>query len=175
MERKMKLTEILPLEKWVEIEEEIHERSGLASSIFNTDGIKITDNKKWVNRLCPVVKADKKGQTFICAVANMNITEQAKRSRKPVVEECDAGLVKLVVPIFVKDQFVGTAGGCGLLLDGGEVDGFMLNKTLGLKEEEIAGLSNDIESISVEKAHSVCAYIQERIEGAISKLEGESD
>jgi ligand-binding sensor protein len=171
----MKLTEILPLEKWVEIEREIHERSGLASSIFNTDGIKITDYKQWANRLCPVIKADNRGLSFICAIANKNITEQAKRSKKPVVGECDAGLAKIVVPIFFKDEFVGTAGGCGLLLDGGEVDEFMLNKTLGLEKNEIAGLSNDIKSISAEKANSVCAYIQERIEGLISKLEEESD
>lgn len=160
----MKLTDILSLEKWVEFEKDISERSGLASNIFGTDGIRITDYKVWVNRLCPVVKADNRGQSFICAVAHMNIAGQARQSKTPLIQECDAGLMKLVVPIFVKDEFLGAASACGLLLDDGEVDDFMLHKTLGLEEEKIAGLSNDINRIATEKAEALCDYIRERID-----------
>ena len=73
----MELTDLLPLEKWAELETEIHARSGLESNVFNTDGIRITDNKVWVNRLCPAIKATDKGQAFICAVAHMNLAAMA--------------------------------------------------------------------------------------------------
>jgi hypothetical protein len=74
----VELTDLLPLEKWTQIENEIHQHSGLESNVFNTDGIRITDNKVWVNRLCPAIKATDKGQSFICAVAHMNLANQAK-------------------------------------------------------------------------------------------------
>ena len=50
----------------------------------------------------------------ICAPGNQNFMAQAEKTRKPVIAECDAGLVKIAVPIFNKDEFLGTAGGCGL-------------------------------------------------------------
>ncbi len=166
----MKLTDILPAEKWIELEKEIHKRSGLASNVFNTDGIRITDYKVWVNRLCPVVKADDRGQSFICAVAHMNIADMAKNSGDTVLEECDAGLVKLVVPIFVKGEFSGAVGACGLLLDDGDVDSFMVNRTLELGEDKVEELASDIKRISTEDAEALGEYITERIKEIVDKV-----
>ncbi|MFZ0485223.1 MAG: PocR ligand-binding domain-containing protein [Desulfobacterales bacterium] len=167
----MELTDLLPLEKWKEFEKEINRRSGLDANIFNIDGIRITDYKNWVNRLCPAIKATDKGQSYICAVAHMNLAIQAKQTQKSLVEECDAGLVKIIVPIFVKDEFLGAVGACGLLLDDGEVDPFLVNMTTGIDEEDIERLSADIETISTEKARIVVSYIEEEIGKIISKFD----
>ncbi len=165
----MKLTDILPVEKWMEFEKDIHERSGLASNVFNIDGVRITDYKIWVNRLCPVVKAHDSGQSFICAVAHMNIADMAKKSAETVIEECDAGLLKLVVPIIVNGEFLGAVGACGLLLDDGDIDLFMVNKTIELGEEEIEELSGDIKRISSEDADALGNYISLRINEIVQK------
>ena len=140
----MHLTDILALEQWRSLEKDIYERSGLASNVFNTEGIRITDYKMWVNRLCPAVKADDRGQSFICAVAHMNMSAMAKQSKQPVISECDAGLVKIVVPIFLNDEFIGSVGACGLLPDDSEVDAFIINRTLEIGEDKIKSLSGDI-------------------------------
>ncbi len=167
----MELTDLLPLEKWKEFEKEINRRSGLDANIFNIDGIRITDYKNWANRLCPAIKATDKGQSYICAVAHMNLAIQAKQTQKSLVEECDAGLVKIIVPIFVKDEFLGAVGACGFLLDNGEVDPFLVNMTTGIDEEDIERLSADIETISTEKARIVVSYIEEEIGKIISKFD----
>ena len=104
--------DILPVEKWIELEMEINKRSNLNASVFDANGIRITDFKKWANRLCPVVKANEKGQSYICAVAHQNAANLAEKTRDAAIIECDAGLVKVVVPIFVNDEFLGVAGGC---------------------------------------------------------------
>lgn len=155
----MKLTDVLPLETWKELEDAIFERSGLQASVFDIDGIRITDTKRWANRLCPVVKADDRGQSYICAVAHMNLAREARDTGKPVIGECDAGLSKLVVPIFVGEEFLGAAGGCGLLLDDGEVDGFMLNKTLDLPEEKTEELAEGIVSLSTAQMEALADFI----------------
>ncbi len=159
----MQLINILSLDEWKALEKELHERSGLDVSVFNTDGIRITDYKEWVNRLCPVVKDHDKGQSFICAVAHMNIAAIASQTKKPAIEECDAGLLKLVVPIFVDNEFIGSVGACGLLLDDGEVDSFMVNKTIDIDEEEVENLSDDIRSISTRDAEQLARHITEQI------------
>ena len=167
----MKLTDIAPLEKWLELEQKINERSGLNASVFDVDGVRITDFKKWANKLCPVIKADEKGQSYICAVAHQNIAAEAERSRKPVIAECDAGLMKMVVPIFVNDEFLGVAGGCGYVLGDGEVDTFMVNKTIGLAEEKLKKLSDDVPVMTPEQAQSHAAFIQNEVDQILNVYE----
>lgn len=161
----MQLTDLMSLEEWVEFEKKLHKRLGLDVNVFDPQGIRITDYKQWVNRLCPVIKADDRGQSFICAVAHMNIAGDAMRQRQPMLEECDAGLLKIVVPIFKDDTFLGAVGACGLLLEDGEVDTFLLNKTLDMDEDQALALAEGIETRSqaAAQAHIACIteYIQE--------------
>jgi len=163
----MKLTDIAPLETWARIENESFEKFGMQSSVFNVDGVRITDTKNWSNRLCPEIKSTDKGQSFICATAHMNMANQARQTRKPVIEECDAGLGKIVVPIFVGDELVGTAGGCGLLLQDGEVDAFAVNKIVELDEDRVADLSDGIPAITAETAETICSFFTEKIKDLV--------
>jgi ligand-binding sensor protein len=160
----MQLTDIAPVKSWVELEMEINRRSGLDANVFNTKGYRISDLKNWANKLCPEIKATDKGQSFICAPAHMNLAVQAMKTKKAVIEECDAGLVKIVVPIFVDGDFVGAVGACGFLLDDGEVDSFLVNKMTDIEEDKIEGLAKGIPSITTEKAESITTFISEQIE-----------
>ena len=167
----MKLTDIAPLDKWLNLEKKINERSGLNASVFDVDGVRITHFKKWANKLCPVIKADEKGQDYICAVAHQNIAAQARRSHKAVVGECDAGLMKLVVPIFRNGEFLGVAGGCGYIAENGEVDMFMIGKTTGIPEEKLMDLADDIPVMTTQQAESHTRFIQVEIEQILKKYE----
>ena len=168
--RKMKLTDILPLEKWVELEKEIYRRSGLNSSVFDIKGIRISDFQKWPNRLCPVIKANDKGQSFICAVAHMNLAAQAKQTEKAVIEECDAGLFKVVYPVFATGEFLGVVAGCGLLLDDGETDSFLINKVTDIDEEKVEELSNGIERRSRAEIEKLANYMKEEVDKITGNL-----
>ena len=167
----MKLTDIAPLNIWLGLEQKINERSGLNASVFNVDGVRITDFKRWANKLCPLIKGNEKGQNYICAVAHQNIAAEAQRTRKPVIAECDAGLMKLVVPIFINGQFLGVAGGCGYVLGNGEVDTYMVNKTIGIAEEKITNLSDEIPVMTPEQARSHTEFIQSEIEQILKKYQ----
>jgi ligand-binding sensor protein len=169
----MQLTDICPLDRWVQFEESIHKRFSIDINVFNPEGIRITDHKAWVNRLCPAIKATDKGQAFICAVAHMNIAAEARRAQKTVIEECDAGLIKLVVPIFVDGEFLGAVGACGLRFEDGEVDPFLVHQITDIPEETVEELSGDIGVMSHEKAEELAraieTEIQERIDAYLSK------
>ena len=82
----MKLDDIMPIEKWVEVEREINRQSGLNAAVYDVAGVRITDYKKWANRLCPALRATEKGQESICAVAHQNIAAQAIKTGKTVVD-----------------------------------------------------------------------------------------
>jgi ligand-binding sensor protein len=164
----MKLNDILPTDKWIALEKDLHNRYGLDVNVFDTSGVCISDFKEWVNRLCPAIKATDKGQSFICAVAHMNIAAQAMQTRRPAIEECDAGLVKIVVPIFMDDAFLGAVGACGLLLDEGEVDTFLIDKITGIDEETAQELAADAGTISTAAAESIAEDVTRRIASIVA-------
>jgi ligand-binding sensor protein len=167
----MNLTDMAPLEKWVELEKDIHQQTGLDVNVFDLKGYRISDFKNWANRLCPQIKATDKGQSFICAPAHMNIAAQAMRTKQPAIEECDAGLIKMVVPIFAGEEFVGAVGACGFLLDKGEVDSFLVNKMTDIAEEQVEELSQGIQSITTEEAEALGKLIGEKIKEIVGKVD----
>ena len=164
----MKLTDIAQMETWIALEKDIHKKSGLDVNVFDTKGYRISEFKNWANRLCPEIKATDKGQSFICAPAHMNIATLAMRSKQPVIEECDAGMLKLVVPIMLNDEYIGAVGACGFLLDDGEVDSFLVNKMTDINEDKVERLSQGIDSITTEKAEILAQYIVDQIAGIVT-------
>lgn len=162
-EYNMNLTDICPLETWENLEKELFEKYHFQGSVFTPEGVRISSVKNFSNQLCPAIKAHEKGQTYICSAAHMNMTAMAKNSGKPVVEECDAGLTKVVVPIFHKDEFVGVAGGCGLLATDDEVDTFAVSKIADMDEDHIKDLAGSVPRVSDDTIAAVTRFIQDRI------------
>ena len=167
----MELTDIAPLYTWRELEHRINDRSGMNASVFNTDGIRITDFVKWANNLCPAIKATEKGQSYICSVAHQNLAARAAKTRRPVIEACDAGMLKLVVPIFVNGDFLGVAGGCGCIEPKEDIDTFMINKTTGISQEKLARLSKGIPLMTRDEAEAHADYIETEILRIVASYE----
>jgi ligand-binding sensor protein len=173
-DRDMELLDLCPLDTWNTLEEQIRGRSGLNAAVFNLQGIRIIPTTQWPNRLCPEIKANPKGQSFICATAHMNIAMLARQSREPVIEECDAGMLKLVVPIFVRDEFVGAVSGCGLLLEDGEVDSYLVNKMTGIEEARVSEWTSDLAVISVSQASELAGFIQQQVAGIVAAYQAKN-
>jgi ligand-binding sensor protein len=159
----MDLIDIAPLETWMALENEIHDRFAIDANVFDPKGYRITPQKHWVNRLCPAVKDTDKGQSFICAPAHMNIAAMAQRSRAAVVEECDAGMLKLVVPIYRGEEFLGAVGACGVRFEDSEIDSFLVHKMTGIDADTVDALAADVPAIPRAQAEELRRFIQERL------------
>lgn len=158
----MELTDILSTEKWEQFEEEVFNRFHINCTVYDGSGKGVTGKPHWCSRLCPQIKANKESLAAICATGNQHFMAQAKQCHHAVIGECDAGLIKITVPIFVDGEFMGTAGGCGLLPAGGEVQTFLLEKTTGLSETEILGLCEGLGTMTQAEAEAMAAYIEKR-------------
>jgi ligand-binding sensor protein len=166
----MQLLDIQTMEKWIELEEEMYNKFVLCASVFNAYGAKITAFRKWPNNLCPVIQANKKSQSFICAVANRNLAQQARQTKHPVISECDAGMLKLVVPIFVNHEFLGVFSGCGVLVDGSDVETFLIHKTIGMNIAEIDRLKRSINIIGKDGARLLMRRLKNRVDVIIENF-----
>ncbi len=163
----MKLTEILSIEKWLELEKKISCEFGLNVAVFDAEGARITDFVNWANELCPIIKKNKQGQSFICAAANNNMMTQARKSKKTIIGTCDAGLLKIVSPVFVDEAFLGVVSACGQLGVGEELEFFLVNKITGIDEQEILGLSKTVSEMEGGQQQKAVLYIEECVQEAL--------
>ena len=95
----MELTDILSKEEWETFEKELSDRFQINCTVYNVEGIGVTGKPNWCNKLCPEIKANKESLAAICAPGNQNFMAQARNSHKAVIGECDAGMMKIAVPI----------------------------------------------------------------------------
>jgi len=159
----MELTDICPLATWEALENNLFTKFNFQGSVFDPKGIRISQVKNWSNDLCPAIKATEKGQSYICSVAHMNMTAMAKNSKEAVIEECDAGFIKLLVPIIYEGEFLGVAGGCGLLAEDGDADTFAVNKIAGIEEATVYKLTEELPVITHEELAAASRYLQEQV------------
>jgi ligand-binding sensor protein len=85
-----------------------------------------------------------------------------------VIEECDAGMIKLVVPIFVGGEFVGAVGACGMRFEESEIDAFLVNKMTDIDEDKVESLSAGVPFITRESAEELGRYIRKRVEAILN-------
>ena len=170
----MKLVDIVPVEKWEEVEKEINKRSGFNAAVYDAQGMRITAFKKWANRLCPSIRETDKGLKFICSVAHQNIAARVQKTRQTVIDECDAGLMKFAVPIFAGPEFLGVAGGCGKLRGDAKVDAYLVHRTAGLDEAAIEDLAGDVEKIPEERLEAVINLVEKEVAEIMAKFSAES-
>lgn len=166
----MELTDILSVEAWGAFEKELFDRFQINCTVYNTQGVGLTGKPNWCNALCPEIKANKESLAAICAPGNQHFMAQSRQTGKAVIGECDAGLLKICVPVFVGDAFLGTAGGCGRLPEGGQVDTFMVHKATGMTEEEVAKYCSGIEPMSDAEAQEMVRFIQQRLSELIQGM-----
>jgi ligand-binding sensor protein len=161
----MDLTHVMPVEQWKKLVEEIHTRFGFNGTAYYINNNVLTKSDGWANKLCPAIKAG--DSRVVCAAAQQRASQKAREEKITVVEECDAGLTKFVIPIFFNNEFIGMVGGCGCLSGDTEIDSFYVSKLLKKEDEEMKALLNPIRHISQDKLEEAIRYVQGQIEEAL--------
>lgn len=163
----MELIDLVPVESWRQLAEEVFKKFGFNSCIYNKENMIIHPPVGWANELCPVIKAG--DSRIICAVSQKNFATKVAQSKNFLIDECEAGLSKFLVPIVVDGEFLGSAGGCGCLIAGNEIDVFYISKLLKKDEQEIRNLLDTIPRIERDKITEALRYLQKRLEQIINK------
>jgi coenzyme F420 hydrogenase subunit beta len=159
----MNLTDLLSPAKWLDFDMDFYERSGMNAYAFDTMGDRIAGHKKWANQLCPVIKGNPSKASNICGLSHQAMAAMAKKQRKIVVGECEAGLLKVCVPVVVNGEFVGIVGGCGLLAENGEVDVDMVSAVTGMDPALVERFAGDIRHLSREEIEEHIRYLEDRV------------
>lgn len=163
----MEMTDLLGKEEWAAFEKALNERALMNPCVYDTAGFTFTGFKKFANELCPAIKSTPEGIRGICAMAHQNIAARARETRKPIIAECDAGLTKICVPVFVGDEFVGIVGGCGRIQPDSEVETYLVHQVTGLSEDEVRRMAAGVTSITLAEAEEIATDLERRVKDIV--------
>ncbi|MBC2696317.1 MAG: hypothetical protein HF982_13785 [Desulfobacteraceae bacterium] len=158
----MKLIDIAPVEVWQRLAQEIYDKFGFNGSIVDKDGVVVHPPAGWANKICPAIKGSDDSR-IVCSSAQLSMAETARTTQKAVIKKCDVGFTKFVIPVFVNEEFLGTAGGCGIFVEDGELDDFYISKLLHIEEEQVKKLMETVKTSSINKLEAAVEFVQNRI------------
>lgn len=171
----MELADMMPIEEWAALEEELYQLCGMNIRVYNQEGKHITSHEGWASNLCPLIRSSREGLMTVCSVAQQNVAAQARKSKTPILSECDAGLVKFVVPIFWGEEFLGTIGGCGYHLPNTDVETSLLHEITGTDIAKLKEVATEVKLITEETATELMKHFQDRLSMALARAQNSVD
>jgi ligand-binding sensor protein len=101
--------------EWIELIDNFSKETLLATAVFDSENnLLIKSGRR--NGLCLHIKNYSQSQAAICSLAQSNLALIAKKQRIPVIDFCDANCIKVVIPYFIENVYVGGITGCGCRL-----------------------------------------------------------
>lgn len=157
----MHLTDLIATEDLRKLQEELAERYGLNADVMDADGKRLLGTT-WSNNLCRAIRDDKKGFSAICMPAGQMFTHLMHQGG-PFTEECDAGMMRVSVPIVADGNVIGAIGGCGMVPPDGEADSFAIGMMSDMDESAAENLAAQLRPAPQGRGEEIQAFIQKRV------------
>ena len=116
---------------WQELLDETHSELGLPVALLDPRNI-ILQSSGERNELCRQIRGRQKALPVICGQSQRFMAKMARTQQTYVVEFCEAGMAKLVVPVLRDQDYLGSITSCGCLLPEKEIEAYLIEKTAGI-------------------------------------------
>lgn len=122
-------------EEWEEILDGFARDTNMTACLMDKDGGMLFCR---VERypLCAAVRGNPDATTSICSQTNMAMLAVVGKTNKPEVDMCEAGLLRVVVPVLHNGEMIGQVTACGVASKDEEADTFRVSKELDISEEK---------------------------------------
>jgi ligand-binding sensor protein len=128
--------DILSKNEWEEILEQFARSSRMASCLGDAKG-SVIQCRSDRYPLCAAIRGNQETLTYICSQASATMSAVVKKTMRPELDYCQAGLMRVVVPVVRNGETVGQIFACGLASEEEEIDTNSLAKQLGISEDEV--------------------------------------
>lgn len=91
--------------------------------------------------LCRAVRGNQEATTFICSQTHLAMQAVVKKTLRPEIDVCEAGLLRVVVPLVRDGELIGQIAACGLASKQEELDAFVVARQLDISEERVKQLA----------------------------------
>jgi ligand-binding sensor protein len=152
-------------ENWQELLDEAKSAVGMPAALLDQNNA-ILQSSGERNELCTEIRSRKEALPVICGQSQKFMAETARTQKTPVVEICEGGLAKLVVPIFREQNYLGCITTCGSLLPKTEVETFLIQKTSGMGEDAITAMAEKVPIVQKEDLERLGEDLFRRVNAA---------
>ena len=150
-------------EEWQQILDKLFEELELPVALMDRENTVLQTSGER-NPLCATIREHKGSLSFICGQTQQFLSEQARRTKKPVVDMCEAGLIKLVVPFFLNGICAGNVTACGAVCLEEEIETYLISESTNASEEDIEALCKEVSEIEREKVAQAALRLFQEIE-----------
>jgi ligand-binding sensor protein len=119
--------------------------------------------------LCSTIRTNQDALTFICAQTNTAMTAVVSKTRKPEVDFCEAGLIRVVVPVVRDGAMVGQITACGLSSDDEELNAFLVSKEVGIPEDKVLELAEATPAGSEDELQELCSKLFDEVNPSMTR------
>ncbi len=109
--------------------------------------------------LCEEIRKNEKALTFICSQTNTAMLAVVTKTLQPETDICEAGLIRLVVPVVRDGLLVGQVTACGAASNDEELNSFLVSKEAGISEERVVKLAEGTPFGSEEELAQLCSSL----------------
>ena len=129
--------------EWEEYLGELAKTSGLTLALVSPDGTLLQVQGRR-NQLCREIRARPEALTYVCSQSSAAMRAQVRRAGVALLDQCEAGLWYLTVPVIREGEVVALVNGCGQKPDDEELEPFMLVQQLRLTESQAEAMTRDV-------------------------------
>lgn len=147
-----------PEERWAALLDRIAKVTGVTVSLTDVQG-GISMSRGGRPPVCERIRSRPEALTFVCAQTNRAMLAEIQQTGKPAVDLCEAGLLRMAVPVMREGKLVGQVTACGNLADREDVDPFFVAQQTGLSEEEAQQIVAKMPASTQESYETLAAEI----------------
>jgi len=159
----MSVYDIKSKEEWQKILDDLCEESGMPTALVDKKSVVLQDSGER-NPLCLKIRSNNESLAFICGQTQQFMVKKAKSTQKPVIDPCEAGMLKLLIPLFLDNEFVGSITVCGSCAPGEEIETFAIAQSTKMNEDEIRPLVKQLCEVDQEKVTGVAQRLFQEIQ-----------
>ncbi len=134
----MKPSDLMTDEEWDALLNRYSTECGMAVALTDASGAILRESGKRFP-LCAKIRENDTALSFICSQTNTAMLQTVRTTLAPEIDLCEAGLVRVVIPIVREGALVGQIAACGKASQDEEFDPFLAAQTLEVDEEEVLG------------------------------------
>jgi len=167
----MRLLDLYSVEEWDRLLGSFKTVMGIAPITIDGAGNPVT-SACFTCEACRMIKSTPEGAKR-CKEGHQQMVAEAKASRKALVKACHAKFLKVTIPIFNGDEFLGITGGCNVLPENEKVDDEFFHRLaaeIGVDGEQLAAAAKKAKRVSNAVAQMQIQTLMLRIRARMTQI-----
>jgi ligand-binding sensor protein len=149
-------------ETWQELLDETQSALGMPTALLDPDNI-ILQSSGERNELCREIRSRNNAKPVICGQSQQFMAEMARTQKSSIVEICEAGMAKLVVPVFRDKNYLGSITACGSMLPETAIETYLVEKATGIGGDAIAEMAEKVPTVQKEQLQQLAEDLFRRL------------